>query len=58
MTTEQQELIKAARASALPRVVRLLASGVNPNCGQGNSIAGGGSPRQCGDGAGFAECRC
>ncbi len=35
MTTEQQELIKAARANALPRVVRLLASGVNPNCGQG-----------------------
>lgn len=35
MTTEQQELIKAARANALPRVVRLLASGANPNCGQG-----------------------
>ncbi len=35
MTTEQHELIKAARANALPRVVRLLASGVNPNRGQG-----------------------
>lgn len=35
MTTQQQELIKAARANALPLVVRLLASGVNPNCGQG-----------------------